>query len=88
MQLDEDIVGSIEMASQTGHFSIPLKCLAKKCLVSTDKTSLDFGSVCLGETVSRRITLTNEGALPTTFKLTTDLPNTVEVRNSLLLVKR
>ena len=79
MQLNEDIVGSIEMVSQTGHFSIPLKCLSKKCLISTDKTSLDFGSVCLGESVCRRITLTNEGALPTTFKITTELPKTVEV---------
>ena len=79
MQLDEDIIGSIEMVSQTGHFSIPLKCLAKKCLISTDMTSLDFGSVCLGETVYRRITLTNEGALPTTFKLTTELPRRTEV---------
>ena len=79
MQLDEDIIGSIEMVSQTGHFSIPLKCLTKKCLVSADKTSVDFSSVCLGETVCRRITLTNEGALPTTFKLTTELPKTVEV---------
>ena len=79
VQLDEDIIGSIEMVSQTGHFSIPLKCLTKKCLVSADKTSMDFGNVCLGETVCRRITLTNEGALPTTFKLTNELPQPVEV---------
>ena len=64
------------MVAQTGHFSIPLKCLTKKCLVSADKTSLDFGSVCLGETVHKRITFTNEGALPTSFKFTTELPPT------------
>ena len=74
MQLNEDIIGSIEMVSQTGYFSIPVKCLTKKCLVIPDKTTVDFGSVCLGETVHKRIILTNEGALSTTFKLTTELP--------------
>ena len=79
VQLNEDICGTIEMASQTGYFSIPVKCLTKKCLVMADKTSVDFGAVCLGEAVHKRIILRNEGALPTNFSLTDKLSHTLEV---------
>ena len=69
VQLNEDIYGSIDMASQTGYFSIPLHCLTKKCLIMADTTSVEFGSVCLGEKVSRRFTFRNEGAIPTRFRV-------------------
>ena len=55
------------MLSQTGPFTIPVKCLTKKCLISADKTVVEFGRVCVGETVRRHVTLTNAGALPTKF---------------------
>ena len=77
-QLNEDIVGSIEMVSQTGYFSIPVRCLTKKCLIMADKATVSFGSICLGETVRRRIMLKNEGALPTHFKLADKLAHIFE----------
>ena len=66
-QLDEDITGHIDMLSQTGPFTIPVKCITKKCLITADKTEVNFGKVCLGETVRRQIVLSNKGALPTRF---------------------
>ncbi len=55
------------MLSQTGPFTIPVACLTKKCLISADRVVVDFGRVCVGETVRRKVTLTNSGALPTNF---------------------
>jgi len=55
------------MLSQTGPFSIPVHCLNKKCLVRADKTIVEFGRVCVGETVRKSVTLTNDGAIPTGF---------------------
>ncbi len=62
--------GEIHMLSQTGPFSIPLKCLTKKCLVTLDKTHLEFGEVYIGETVRGRVTLSNAGALGTQYAIT------------------
>ncbi len=67
-QLNDDIHGGIEMLSQTGPFTIPVACLTKKCLISADRLVVDFGRVCVGETVRRKVTLTNSGSLPTNFK--------------------
>ena len=67
MQLNEDLLGEMEFLSQTGPFSIPVRCLTKKCIVSVDKAEVDFGRVCVGETVRGQVTLRNSGALPTKF---------------------
>ena len=67
------------MASQTGYFSIPVKCLTKKCLVTADKTSVEFGGICVGETVRRRITLRNEGAISTNFQITDKLSQPLDM---------
>ena len=62
------------MTSQTGPFSIPIKCLAKKCLVSADCNQVDFGQVCVGETVRKEVTLWNKGALATDYEITLSQP--------------
>ena len=67
-QLNEDLIGEIHFLSQTGPFSIPVKCLMKQCLISVEEREVDFGRVCIGETVTRRIILCNNGALPTKFQ--------------------
>ena len=67
MQINEDLLGEIEFLSQTGPFSIPVRCLTKKCLVSVDETEVDFGPVCVGETVCKQVTISNSGALSTEF---------------------
>lgn len=60
------------MLAQTGAFSIPIKCLMKRCVVSIDRTEVDFGSVCVGESVWQKVTLQNAGALSTKFIVTTN----------------
>ena len=61
--MNEDIDGEIQLLSQTGPFVLPVKCLTKRCLVSLEKTHLDFGNVYLGETLRLRVIVYNAGAL-------------------------
>ena len=35
-QLNKDLIGEIHLLSQTGPFSIPVRCLTKQCLVSVE----------------------------------------------------
>ncbi|XP_015675084.1 cilia- and flagella-associated protein 74 [Protobothrops mucrosquamatus] len=85
--INEDLEGEVTFLSQTGSFSIPLKCSTKKCVLSLDKELIYFGMHVVGETISRTITLMNDGALGTRFQLrklgdtkaphtTTPLPST------------
>ncbi|XP_013927614.1 PREDICTED: cilia- and flagella-associated protein 74-like, partial [Thamnophis sirtalis] len=67
--INEDLEGEVTFLSQTGSFSIPLKCSTKKCVLSLDKELIDFGMHVVGETISRTITLMNDGALGTRFRL-------------------
>lgn len=73
------------MLSQTGPFVIPVSCLTKKCLVTLNKTVVEFGRVCVGETARKTVVLTNKGALPTkfTFKPRSLTANYLVVRKSL-----
>ncbi|XP_070615226.1 cilia- and flagella-associated protein 74 isoform X2 [Erythrolamprus reginae] len=67
--INEDLGGEVAFLSQIGPFSIPLKCSTKKCVLSLDKELIDFGMHVVGETISRPITLMNDGALGTRFRL-------------------
>ncbi|XP_023649466.2 cilia- and flagella-associated protein 74 isoform X1 [Paramormyrops kingsleyae] len=67
--INEDLDGEIQFVSAAGIFTVPLKCTTKKCVLAVDHTFLDFGSHVVGETLSRTITLTNQGALGTGFVL-------------------
>ncbi|KAM3824222.1 cilia- and flagella-associated protein 74 [Vipera latastei] len=67
--INEDLEGEVTFLSQTGSFSIPLKCSTKKCVLSLDKELIHFGTHVVGETISRTITLMNDGALGTWFQL-------------------
>ncbi|NWU61113.1 CFA74 protein, partial [Pterocles burchelli] len=66
--INETLEGEVMFMAQTGPFSVPLKCTAKRCTLALDKELIDFGSHVVGETISRTITLTNSGALGTRFK--------------------
>ncbi|NWS69566.1 CFA74 protein, partial [Crotophaga sulcirostris] len=66
--INEALEGEVMFKSQTGSFSVPLKCTPKRCILALDKELIDFGSHVVGETISRTITLTNSGALGTRFK--------------------
>lgn len=69
IQLNEDIDGEIQLLSQTGPFTLPVKCLTKKCLVSLDKNRFDFGCVYLRETLRQRIIVYNAGALAADYSI-------------------
>ncbi|NXD25729.1 CFA74 protein, partial [Spelaeornis formosus] len=66
--INKGLEGAVMFMAQTGSFSVPLKCTVKTCILALDKELIDFGSLVVGETISRSITLTNSGALGTTFK--------------------
>ncbi|XP_007449036.1 PREDICTED: uncharacterized protein LOC103080454 [Lipotes vexillifer] len=66
--VNKDLEGNVSFLAQTGRFSVPLKCSAKKCSLSLDKELIDFGSYVVGEAASQTITLTNLGGLGTRFK--------------------
>ncbi|NXH20696.1 CFA74 protein, partial [Bucco capensis] len=65
---NETLEGEVMFMAQTGPFSVPLKCTAKRCILALDKELIDFGSHVVGETISRTINLTNSGALGTRFR--------------------
>ncbi|NXX42081.1 CFA74 protein, partial [Tricholaema leucomelas] len=65
---NETLEGEVMFMAQTGPFSVPLKCTAKRCLLALDKEFIDFGSHEVGERISQTIKLTNSGALGTRFR--------------------
>ncbi|KFZ55368.1 Uncharacterized protein KIAA1751, partial [Antrostomus carolinensis] len=69
--INETLEGEIMFMAQTGSFSVPVECTAKRCILALDKELIDFGSHVVGETISRTIKLTNSGALGTRFKVQT-----------------
>ncbi|XP_051493216.1 cilia- and flagella-associated protein 74 [Apus apus] len=69
--INETLKGEVMFMAQTGPFSVPLKCTAKRCILALDKELIDFGSHVVGETISQTISLTNSGALGTRFKVQT-----------------
>ncbi|NXC63847.1 CFA74 protein, partial [Aleadryas rufinucha] len=66
--INEGLEGEVMFMAQTGSFSVPLKCTVKTCILALDKELIDFGSLVVGETISRTISLTNSGALGSRFK--------------------
>ncbi|NWW66892.1 CFA74 protein, partial [Ifrita kowaldi] len=66
--INEGLEGEVMFMAQTGSFSVPLKCTIKTCILALDKELIDFGSLVVGDTISRTITLTNSGAVGTRFK--------------------
>ncbi|NXY07594.1 CFA74 protein, partial [Pteruthius melanotis] len=66
--INERLEGEVMFMALTGPFSVPLKCTVKTCVLALDKELIDFGSLVVGETISRPISLTNSGALGTRFK--------------------
>ncbi|XP_077980899.1 cilia- and flagella-associated protein 74-like isoform X2 [Glandiceps talaboti] len=66
--INEDLDGEVGFMAQTGPFIIPLICSTKKCDLSVDKALIDYGTQVIGETLKKSITLTNKGALGTTFE--------------------
>jgi hypothetical protein len=70
-KLNEDIFEELPVLAQTGPMSVPIQCLIKRTVISTDPSTgrLDFGMVTRAEKGVRTLTIENRGALPTTFEL-------------------
>ncbi|KAG7472773.1 hypothetical protein MATL_G00112620 [Megalops atlanticus] len=67
--INKDLDGEVQFLSSAGPFAVPLKCTIKKCALAVDSSLIDFGTHVVGQTISRTITLTNQGALGTHFIL-------------------
>ncbi|KAJ8257605.1 hypothetical protein GJAV_G00187600 [Gymnothorax javanicus] len=67
--INKDLDGEVLFSSAHGPFSVPLKCTIKRCSLSVDCSLIDFGTHVMGETITRAVTLTNQGALGTQFVL-------------------
>lgn len=67
--INEDIKGEIKMLAQTGAFSIPVECRIKRTQISVPNTSIDFGTVCVGEHQKAYIKIVNSGALGTHYRV-------------------
>ncbi|RLV95065.1 hypothetical protein DV515_00012935, partial [Chloebia gouldiae] len=78
--INEGLEGEVMFMAQTGSFSVPLKCTVKTCMLALDKEFIDFGSLVVGETISRTISLTNSGALGATFRVQTSAGATSTLR--------
>ena len=68
-KINQDIISTIPMLAQTGPFEIPLICTTKKIVPSISVKALSLGTVVLGEQVVGKIRVSNDGALPTKYKI-------------------
>ncbi|XP_041480750.1 cilia- and flagella-associated protein 74-like [Lytechinus variegatus] len=66
--INEDLEGEVQFLAQTGPFCVPVKCSTKKCDLSSDVDSVNFGTQVIGETLKKTITLFNKGAKGCNFE--------------------
>lgn len=71
-KVHEDIFEDLPVLAATGPMSVPMQCLIKRTVISTDPPTnrLDFGMVTRAEKSVKALTIENRGTLPTTFELT------------------
>ena len=66
-KVNEDIVTELSFLSSTGPFSIPLRCLTQKVAPQINTNVVRFENVVMGERVTFRLKVANNGAKSTTF---------------------
>ena len=66
-KINVDINSAIPLLAQTGPFSIPLICTTKKIVPSVSAKLLSLGSVILGDAITGKVRVKNNGALPTRY---------------------
>ncbi|CAH8571345.1 unnamed protein product [Dicrocoelium dendriticum] len=67
-KIHQDLKGQMNFLCPTGAFSVPFKATTKKCELSIDTTTVEFGHVVIGETARRSVTLHNIGARGVNFR--------------------
>ncbi|CAM9151824.1 unnamed protein product, partial [Choristocarpus tenellus] len=63
-KINEDIQTELPVRSQTGSFSIPMACTARRVAPSLSRNVVTFSHTVLGEKETVRIRVDNNGALP------------------------
>lgn len=59
---NEDITTKLQITTENGYFFLPIRTLKKRAVVTVDCTDVDFGTLTLGESKKKIITLSNNGA--------------------------
>lgn len=68
-KVNKDIISIFPILSETGEIHIPLECYTKKSVISYDTEIINFNQVILGEHSRKILTITNNGALGSDFRL-------------------
>jgi hypothetical protein len=68
-KINEDLDGEIQFMATNGPFVVPIICTTKKCDVAVNMTTVNFNTIVIAETLTKKIELANKGALGTNYKL-------------------
>lgn len=63
-QLNEDIFSEFTIKAETGFISYPIVCTSRKTIVRCANPVVDFGRIIFGEAKKARLSIKNEGSLP------------------------
>lgn len=61
--VNKDYKSYLRLLSETGLCEIPIECYCKKCLISFEKETIDYGEVILGQEIIKQLVVSNDGAL-------------------------
>ena len=61
--VNKDYKSYLRLLSETGLCEIPIECYCKKCLISFEKETIDYGEVILGQEIIKQLVVSNNGAL-------------------------
>lgn len=68
-KVNKDIITIFPILSETSEIHIPLECYTKKSVISYDTQEINFKEVILGEHGKKTLTIRNDGALGSDFKI-------------------
>ena len=61
--VNKDYKSYLRLDSETGMCLIPIECYCKKCTISFDNATIDYGEVILGQEIEKELIVKNDGAL-------------------------
>jgi hypothetical protein len=79
-KVNKDIVTVFPILSETGEIQISLECYTKKSVISYDTQEVNFKEVILGEHGKKTLTIKNDGALGSDFKILDSDGNPIPVK--------
>lgn len=63
-QLNEDIFSEFTIVAETGRISYPIVCTFRRTILSCEHPQINFESIIYGESKKVKVTIKNEGSLP------------------------